>query len=76
MKKQWNSQTYTCPNHGLISGDEVNEEEVDYGVLRHWCMKCGARAPYVGVRKDAKSQPKPRTVSWMKQDGTMHTEPW
>jgi hypothetical protein len=56
--KEFNPQTYKCPTHGLITGDEVNEEEMDYGVLRHWCMKCYQEAPYVGHRTTPKSKPK------------------
>lgn len=57
-KKEFNHQTYRCPIHGLITGDEVDEGEIDYGVLEHWCSKCKKPAPYVGWRKTPNSKPK------------------
>jgi len=74
--REFNHQTYRCPNHGLISGDEVGQEEIDYGELRHWCLKCYANTPYVGVRKTPKSKPGPRMATWKNNDGTIHSEPW
>jgi len=76
MKKSFNHQTYKCPNHGLITGDEVHQEEIDYGILKHYCKICNEVAPYVGVRKTPKSKPTPPMVSWKKRDGPMHIEPW
>ena len=60
---EWNGQTYRCPVHGLITGDEVIEAEIDYGVLQHFCEKkvgavfCGKSAPYVGFRENKNSEP-------------------
>jgi hypothetical protein len=58
MKEPFNGQTYKCPEHGLITGEDVGEDEVDYGVLRHWCLKCHSTVDYVGWRNTPKSKPK------------------
>jgi hypothetical protein len=55
--KYWNGQTYRCSKHGLITGDNVGEDEVDYGILRHWCLKCSAIVDYLGFRNTPSALP-------------------
>ncbi len=59
MNDSFNPQTYACPVHGLLTGDEVHEEEVDYGDLVHRCAKCKQEqiVTYVGHRVSPTSKP-------------------
>lgn len=61
----FNHQTYLCPVHGFVTGEEVLEIEQDYGDLSHFCKletapnkDCLVEAHYVGHRDTPSSAPR------------------